>query len=191
MKEKKKINKTRVVLIFWLIASIILTCISLPLYIKNPDNKHIKNFLLVSLLLLWNFWIRVISGLIFTAFTYNPESRWFKINDTDRKWHNFIKVKKWIQHAPTFNPKQYDSKTLTLDEIIQNTCRNEVSHIMYFIETYMGILLSLYFGNYLLTIIVAITVSIHDIFLISLQRFSRDRLNKLNKRMKRTQAKTS
>ena len=189
MEQKKKINKTKIVLIFWLIASLILTAISLPLYIKNPDNKHIKNFLLVSLQLLWNFWIRVLSGILFTSFTYNPEARWFRINDRDRKWHNFIRVKKWIQHAPTFNPKQYDSTKLSLDEIIQNTCRNEVSHTMYFILTYVPILFSIYFGNYLMTIIVAILVSIHDIFLISLQRFSRDRLNKLNKRMKRTQMK--
>lgn len=185
MEKKKKINKTKIVLIFWCILSVILTCISLPLYLKDKDNVHLRNFLLVSLQLLWNFEMRIIIGPFVMMCHFNPDSKYFTTTKFDKKWHSFLKIKKWVTHAPTFNPKQYDMNNLTIDQIIQNTCKNEISHDLYFLITFVPILFSIYFGNYLMTIIIALIVCQNDVLLISVQRFTRDRLKKINKRNKR------
>lgn len=181
--EKKKINWTRVVLIFWTLVGTIMTIVTLPWYLVSK-NEIVYGFLMVGIVLLYEFWMRIILGIILIKPTYNVDSKRFKVHNWELKIYNFFKMKKWIKHAPTFNPDQYDASKLSLDDIIQNTCRNEVTHSVYFFLTYVPIIWAIWLGYMPFCVIQALIVCQTDVILISLQRFNRQRLIKLNRRKK-------
>lgn len=184
MNEKKKINWTRVVLIFWTVLGVVGTMVTLPWYLITKD-KVVYGFFMVFLTLAYEFVMRIILGIFLIMPTYNVERKYFKANKLEMKIYNALKMKKWVTHAPTFNPDQYDATKLTLDEIIQNTVRNEISHSVYLVLTFVPIIWSIWMGYLPFNITQAFIVIWTDILLIAIQRFNRQRLVKLNRRSKR------
>ena len=184
MENKKKINWTRVVLLFWTLVGVIGTIVTVPLYLKTKD-KVVYGFMMVFITLAYEFVMRIILGIVLIIPKYNVERRYFKASKLEMKIYNGLKMKKWVTHAPTFNPDQYDATKLTLDEIILNTVRNEVTHSVYFFLTFVPIIWSIWLGYLPFNITQALIVIWTDILLIAIQRFNRQRLVKLNRRTKR------
>lgn len=183
---EKKINKTRLVLIIWIIIGILSVVITLPIYLKYK-NDYTLFALMLAIILAYEFVMRIMLGGILVLPNHNPKGLIYRVRDWEIKYFNKHNYKKRVNNLPTFNPKQYDPTILTLDEIIQNTCKNEFTHRCYFVLTYVPIIWCAFVTWWyaLIALGIAIIVCIHDVVLISFQRFTRNRLIKLNERRKK------
>lgn len=175
---------TRVILIFFTIVGVVGVGVTLPLYLKY-DTKVLYYLLAFFVILAYEFLMRIIFGIILIIPKYNVNSWVFKVGKKELGLYKKMNYKSLVQKIPTFNPKQYDSQTLSIEEIIQNTCRNELTHKVYFVLTFAPIIWSVWFGSLALAIVQACIVCLNDVFFISIQRFSRDRLLSIQKRLSR------
>ena len=183
---KKKFNKTRFVLVLWIIIGIASVAITLPLHLVY-DNKFTLTALMMAIMLCYEFVMRLILGVILILPKHNPDKGSYVVREWELKFYDKHNYKKRVVNLPTFNPKQYDPKLNSTDEIIQNTCKNEFTHRCYFILTFLPIIWSAivewYYG--VGALVIALIVCIHDVVLISFQRFSRNRLIKIRNRERR------
>lgn len=188
--SEKKINKTRVVLITWIIIGVLSLIIALPIYLHYKNEITLIIFLF-STMLAYEFVMRIALGGLLVLPNHNPDKGIYVVKEWELKYFDKHNYKKRVNNLPTFNPKQYDPKINTIEQIIQNTCKNEFTHRVYFFLTYLPIIwffLVCWWYSFI-ALGIAIIVSIHDIILVSFQRFSRHRLIRLRDRKNRTEAK--
>ncbi|MFR5875450.1 MAG: hypothetical protein ACLUFN_03065 [Eubacterium sp.] len=130
---------------------------------------------------LYHFAVRLaVGGVIPKKFNY--KSAWFMEKSFENGLYKKLKVKKWKQNAPTYNPKTYSSQQCTLEEIVNTTCRNEVIHEVNMLLSFVPLVLIIPFGTPAAFIITSIAGCICDFFFVILQRYNRPRLIKLIQR---------
>ena len=59
----------------------------------------------------YHFIIRLLVGVVVDKIMQNKadyRKRWYKVSDFEMKLYQKIKVKKWKNHMPTFNPDTFD-----------------------------------------------------------------------------------
>lgn len=186
MKETK-INATRIILISWTIFGVLGLIVSLPIYLVTR-NEVAFGILNIFIILAYEFLMRIILGIILILIPQNPESFRFKVPKFELKLYDKLNYKKKVTKIPTFNPDQYDTTKLSMDEVIENTCKNEFTHKVFYVLTFLPILWCAFNGYLWLSIIVSIIVCQNDVVFITMQRFSRNRLKKLRDRMNKNKS---
>lgn len=125
-----------------------------------------------------------VGGLMPEHFNYN--AKWFREKRFEKNLYKALKVKKWKNNAPTYNPKTYSTKSRSLEEIVNTTCRNEVIHELNMLLSFVPLLLIIPFGAAAVFIITSAAGSIFDLIFVILQRYNRPRLIKLIQRKNKT-----
>lgn len=187
---KKKLNMTRVVLITWIVIGILSVVITLPIHLKY-NNIITLSALMLAIILAYEFVMRIALGGLLVLPKHNPDKGQWVVKEWELRYFDKHNYKERVKNLPTFNPKQYDPTIHTTDEIIENTCKNEFTHKVYFVLTYLPIVWCAFVAWYyaIAALVIAAIVCIHDVVLISFQRFSRQRLIKIRDRQRRVQQK--
>ena len=111
--------------------------------------------------------------------------KWFQEKPFEKKLYQTLKVKKWKEYLPTFNPEDFDLQNHSVDEIIQVSCQAEVVHEAIMPFSFVPILFSIWFGSLSVFIITSCAAFLFDSIFVIMQRFNRPRLMKLLRRISR------
>ncbi len=144
-------------------------------------------FLLTSGTIFYHFAMRLFVGYVIEAVFFRrlkADGRWFREKTCERKLYAFLRLKSWKGNLPTYNPKKFDVKQLTIEQLIQNTLQAEAVHETIAALSFLPI--ALYFLTYdwidlLVFSFTSLLSAAFDTLFVILQRYNRFRLLRLQK----------
>lgn len=129
----------------------------------------------------YHFIMRLIVGwavnLIYKKWDYN--SKWFTQKPFEKKLYKFLKVKKWKEKVPMWNPGSFSTSNHTLPEIAKGMCGAEVVHEVIVVLSFVPILFSIEYGVPAVFIITSILAAAVDSVFVIVQRYNRPRIVKI------------
>ncbi len=108
-------------------------------------------------------------------------NKWFQPKSFEANLYEKIKVKKWKDKMPTYNPHTFSLKENTLEEIITTMCVSEIGHTLIFVFSFIPIFFSLFWDAFGVFLITSIISAGFDLLFVIMQRYNRPRLVKLLK----------
>lgn len=166
--------------------STILILLSLILF--NSSRNELSTVLFATFLTVWyHFFMRLIIGNVIgpTLLHVDSSNKWFRQTELENKLYKVLQVKDWKKFLPTYDSSLFDLKIHDLDSIINNMCQAELIHELVFILSLVLIAFSLYFGDLYIFVITPIIAMMLELCFIIVQRYNRERLVKLNVKLKR------
>ena len=133
----------------------------------------------------YHFGMRLIVGHGIDAIFRNKMNYnrwWFKERKYEMKFYNFLRVKKWKKHMPTYNPEYYDVRKHSVEEIVQATCQAEIVHEINMILSFVPVIFTIWFGSLVAFLVTSSVAFCFDSVFVIMQRFNRPRLRRLLKR---------
>ena len=133
----------------------------------------------------YHFAFRLFVGYGIDAIFHNKMNYnkwWFRERKFEAKFYNFLRVKKWKKHVPTYNPDSYDITKHSVEEIIQATCQSEIVHEVNMILSFVPIIFTVWFGSLMAFLITSCIACCLDGIFVILQRYNRPRLMRLLRR---------
>lgn len=130
----------------------------------------------------YHFIMRWVVAFIYNSIMHNRadyRKRWYQVSKFEMKLYEKLRVKKWKNHMPTYNPSLFDPRQHTWDEIAQATCQAELGHETIVVLSFAPILAGLWLGGYSAFIITSIFAAVFDMMFVIMQRYNRQRIVKL------------
>lgn len=115
---------------------------------------------------------------------FNYQSFWFREKAFEKPFYKAIRVKKWKDRMPSYNPATYMTRDIALDEIINTMCRNEVIHEVIALLSFVPILFSFVFDAVSVFVITSIIACLFDLIFVVMQRYNRPRVVRVFERQK-------
>lgn len=140
---------------------------------------------IVSFMIVYHFWLRIIMGNVTKLFNINRDGHWFRERKFERKLYEFLRVKKWKGKALTYNPDAFSLDKNSLEEIADTTAKSELDHWVNEIISIGSIFFSLLWGEFWIFFATAILAMIFDAQFIIIQRYNRPRLLKIIQKKQR------
>lgn len=100
----------------------------------------------------------------------------------EEKLYRKMKVGKWKDRLPTYNPELF-SMQQPLEDVIQAMCQAEIVHEIIFLLSFLPILTSIWFGTFPVFLLTSIFAAGVDLLFIIAQRYNRPRLIRLQQRI--------
>lgn len=107
---------------------------------------------------------------------FNVQQGWFKVQPGEMRLYQWLRVKQWKKHLPTYEPEKYDVRKHSIAEIIQTMCCAELDHEIMLVLSYLPVILIYWFGDPVVFAITSVSASLVELPFIVLQRFNRVRL---------------
>lgn len=152
-------------------------------YIYITINKDIYLTLAISFgTTAYHFIMRLIVGYIVNGILHNKANYnniYFKSKKFEQKIYKIIKVKKWKDKMPTYNPEFYSTEKHSLEEIAMVTCQAEIVHELIIIFSFVPVLFTLWFDSFWVFMITSIISALIDTLFVIIQRYNRPRIIKL------------
>lgn len=126
--------------------------------------------------------IRLAIGFLYDVGMKNQADytkRWYQIHPWENKLYKFLKVKKWKDKMPTYNPQAFSNKEHTWNEIAQVMCQSELVHETNIIFSFLPIIASKWFGAFYVFFITSVCGAVYDLLFVIMQRYNRDRVVKI------------
>lgn len=130
---------------------------------------------------LYHFAMRLFVGKIVKQ-NFNYKNNWFKEKKFEKKLYKFLKVKKWKDAMPSYNPATYKVSADTLSNVVNTMCRNEIIHEIIALLSFVPILFSDLFDAAIVFIVTSVIVSLFDFVFVIIQRYNRPRVIRLLQR---------
>lgn len=127
---------------------------------------------------LYHFAMRLFVGKV-TPHHFNYKSVWFKEKSFEKPLYKKLRVKKWKDKMPSYNPSTYLTKEISLYDLINTMCRNEVIHEIIAVLSFVPILFSLIIDTYFVFIITSVIACLFDLIFVIMQRYNRPRVIKV------------
>jgi len=89
-----------------------------------------------------------------------------------------LRVKKWKDHMPTYDPTVFDPKLHSWEEIAQAMCQSETVHETIVLLSFLPLLAAIPFGSFGVFLITSILAAIYDLCFVIMQRYNRPRIMK-------------
>lgn len=109
---------------------------------------------------------------------------WFRERKMEKKLYEFLKVKQWKNHMPTFESSYFDKSLHSLEEIAQATCQAELVHEVIMVLSFAPMLLCKKFGAVGVFAVTSILAALLDGAFVIMQRFNRPRLIRILQKKK-------
>ena len=107
---------------------------------------------------------------------------WFREKPWEGKLYRAMKVRRWKNRMPTFNPDSFDLKKHTLGEIIRATCIAEITHEIIIPLSFLPLLAIPRYGAAPVFVITSILAAAFDGLFAVMQRCNRPRLVRLEQK---------
>ena len=133
----------------------------------------------------YHFVMRLLVGHIFDRTMHNRADctkKWFQVGVAELKFYNKIKVKKWKNKMPTYDPTLFSPEKHTWDEIAQAMCQAELVHETIAILSFLPILMAIWWDSFWVFFITSIAAAVLDSLFVMMQRYNRTRILRLVKR---------
>lgn len=152
-------------------------------YIYITINKSVYLTLAISFgTTAYHFIMRLVIGCIINWIMHNKanyNNNYFKTKKLEQKIYKIIKVKKWKDKMPTYNPDFYSTEKHSLEEIAMVTCQAEIVHELIIIFSFVPVLFTLWFDSFWVFMITSIISALIDTLFVIMQRYNRPRIIKL------------
>lgn len=106
-------------------------------------------------------------------------SCWFQPRKWEATVYRFLRVKRWKQHLPTYDPRQFSLKENTLEQVIRNMCGAEIVHEIIIVCSFLPLLVIPVFGAWPVFLITSALAALFDGLFVIAQRYNRPRLEQL------------
>lgn len=158
-----------------------LTVFSLILYMKTADDL-IFTLLITFGTTAYHFIMRLIVGYVMNYCLKNQVDYrliWFQVSDFEQNLYKKLKVKKWKDKMPSYDPGFFDSRIHSWDEIAQAMCQAELVHEVIIPLSFVPILAAIPFGALAVFVITSFAAACFDAIFVIMQRYNRPRIIKL------------
>lgn len=135
----------------------------------------------------YHFCMRLLVGLLVGLRMHNRADYrrdWYQLHSFEEKLYAKLKVKKWKDRMPTYEPGLFSVKEHSLEEIVGAMCQAEVVHEMIMLCSFLPILASIPFGQLGVFVITSVLAAGFDAMFVIMQRYNRVRIVKLMERRK-------
>ena len=135
----------------------------------------------------YHFWMRLIVGYIVNKVMNNKadyRKKRYQLHPIENHFYRIIKVKKWKNRMPSYEPEFFSPKKHTWDEIAQAMCQAEVVHEIIVIMSFVPILASAFCGAFYVFLWTSIFSALFDLLFVIMQRFNRQRVIEITKKKK-------
>lgn len=126
----------------------------------------------------YHFIMRLIVGYLVPN-TFNFRSRWFQPLAFESILYRKLKLRKWKDRVPTYDPRAFSLESNTLSQVLSNMCQAEVVHEIIIAFSFIPLLFSLFWDSFWVFFITSILAAALDCMFVLLQRYNRPRLMRL------------
>lgn len=126
----------------------------------------------------YHFAMRLLVGALVSN-RFDCRSPWFQPKAFEAPLYKALKVKKWKDRMPTYDPRLFCLTENTLEQIVRNMCQAEVVHEVIVLLSFVPMLFSLVWGSFPVFLITSILAAGIDTLFVMLQRYNRPRLVRL------------
>lgn len=181
--------KVKITVITTTVALFIFTALFSILTIKT-DNSACLTAAITFGTTLYHFAMRLFIGQI-VGKKFNYHNFWFSEKKFEKALYKKLRVKKWKDKMPSYNPNSYTIKNIKLKEVVNTMCRNEVIHEIIALLSFVPILFSTVFDAELVFIITSVAACFFDLIFVIIQRYNRPRLVKIIEKKNKIEEKIS
>ena len=174
-KQKKSGPALFMYAVIFITAITALICFGLY-YGGTSQNSSVLWAGIVSFMIMYHLWVRIIMGNVSKLFKINQNSWWFREKTFEKRLYKLLCVKKWKGKALTYNPESFSLKKHTLHEIATVMTKSELDHWINEIISLTSILFSILWGQFWIFAVTAFLAMIFDAQFIVIQRFNRPRI---------------
>ena len=122
---------------------------------------------------------------------FSHRSFWFRPRDFEAGLYEKLRLKKWKDHMPTYDPRLFSLKENTLDEIVNNMCQAEVVHEIIILLSFIPLLFSMVWDAFFVFLITSLLAALLDLSFVMMQRYNRPRILRLAQKRAATQPQRS
>jgi len=148
-------------------------------YTKTKQSSMILWVGIVSFMIMYHLWMRIIMGNVTKLFKIHHSQRWFKERAFEKSLYSFLCVKKWKDRALTYNPELFSLKSYSLEDVANTMAKAEADHWVNEIISLSAILFSLIWGKVWIFALTSFAAMIFDAQFIVIQRYNRPRILKI------------
>lgn len=164
--------------------TIIVSTLTIATYIifKLTQSDVFETLYITFMTFSYHFIMRLIVGAVINPLfgkKYDYNSKWFTQKPFEKKLYKFLKIKKWKEKVPMWNPGSFSTANHDLSEIAKGMCGAEVVHEVIVALSFIPILFSIEFGVPAVFIITSILAAAMDMIFVIVQRYNRPRIIKL------------
>lgn len=128
----------------------------------------------------YHFAMRLLVGSIVPQIMSHPRQRkWFQQKSFEPKLYAILKVKRWKDHMPTYDPTSFSLQENTLAQIADNCCVSEAVHEVIILLSFVPLLFSLWWGAFPVFLITSLLSALFDGCFAIMQRYNRPRLMRI------------
>ena len=132
----------------------------------------------------YHFAMRLLVGSIVPRCIRHPMSRrWFHERAFEPKLYEILKVKRWKDRMPTYDPASFSLKENTLEQILDNCCVSEAVHEVIILLSFLPLLFTLLWGAFPVFLITSLLAAAYDSCFAIMQRYNRPRLVRILAKM--------
>ena len=125
----------------------------------------------------YHFAMRLLVGAIVPPCIRHPMNRrWFHERAFEPKLYEILKVKRWKDHMPTYDPASFSLRENTLEQVVFNCCVSEAVHEVIIGLSFVPLLFALLWGAFPVFLITSALAAAYDSCFAIMQRYNRPRL---------------
>lgn len=137
---------------------------------------------MISLLIVYQFSLRLVFGTVNSHLPISYRQRLFKELGFEKSIYKRVHVKKWKHKVPTYNPELFVLEDFTMEEIASTMAKVEADHWANVLISFSTLLFIFIWGRAWFFVPVVIFAVLFDLVFISIQRFNRPRVLKIIKK---------
>jgi len=125
----------------------------------------------------YHFAMRLTVGAIVPRCIKNSmKNPWFHQKPFEAKLYDTLKVKRWKDRMPTYDPASFSLRENTLEQIVDNCCVSEAVHEVIIALSFVPLLFALLWGAFPVFLITSVLSALYDSCFAIMQRYNRPRL---------------
>ena len=126
----------------------------------------------------------MLAGFLSKVIAFSGDERYFTVSAREMEWYRLAGVRKWKDHAPTYEPEAYECRSLKA--LRRATVGAEVCHLIGIAFSVVPVIAAI-FSDYLRSgmpafVITTLLLVVFNLALISIQRFNRYRIDRIIER---------
>lgn len=130
----------------------------------------------------YHFVMRLAVGTVIDRIMSNKadytKKRW-QLHRIEKRIYEAIKVRRWKNNMPTYEPELFSPQKHTWHEIAQAMCQAEVVHEIIALLSFLPILMSVPFGEFWVFALTSFCAAVYDSLFVIMQRYNRPRVVRL------------
>ena len=164
------------------LSSALLTLLFIILYTTNTQSSLLLILAITAGTTAYHFIMRLLVGIIFDFLLHNRvdyNAPWFRPKTFETRLYKSLGVKKWKSKMGTYDPKSFDPKLHSWEEIASATCQAELVHEVIIALSFLPLLAAISFGTFPAFAVTSILAACFDAIFVIMQRYNRPRIIRL------------